>query len=140
MRGAASKRQSVASRSECWARHLFLLDAEPAQVLEREVDAPERVVAGRVLEEVDELEAGAHVVRHGDEVGLAGPTVDAEHEPPDRLGRVRAVPVDVRPRLVTAPSLVDPVRLDQSRERLARQVSHGDGLLQPAHDRRARAP
>ena len=113
-------------------------DAEAPQVLLRQVDAPEREVARRVLEEVDELEPRADRVAHRDELGVPGPPVDAEHEAADRVGRVRAVLAHVLPGLVAAAHLVDAVRLDQAAERLQREAEVGDRRVQAAHDLRAR--
>ena len=82
----------------------------------------------------------------------------AEHEPPDRVGRVDAVLLQVVPGLVLGDALVHPVRLDQPQERLARQrrtrgssaassrITGQDGLARrsrrrpPARARRAREP
>ena len=115
-------------------------DREPAQVLLGQIHPSERQVARRILEEVHELQAGAHVVAARHELGIAGAAVDAEHEPADGIGGVRAVVADVGPGLVPGRALVDPVRLDQARERLPRKLARGDRRVEAAHDRRARRP
>ena len=109
--------------------------SEPAAILGRQVDPPQREVARHVLEEVDELEPGADVVRGGDERLVAVEAEQAEHEPPDRVGGVDAVLLQVVPRLVRRDPLIHPVGLDQPQERLARQVELADRRLELPHHR-----
>ena len=114
------------------AGELVLGDREAPEILLRQVDAAELQVSRWVLEEVHELKTGADRVAHLHERGLVQAPVDAEHEPPHRIGRVRAVLANLVPGLVAGLALVDPVRLDQSPERLERQ--------RPGFDRRVQAP
>ena len=100
-----------------------VVDAEPAPIVGGEIDAAEREVARDVLEEVHELEPGADVVRPGDELRLVRAADHAEHEPPDRVGRVCAVAAQRVPRLVLGDALIHAVRLDQPEERLLRQIA-----------------
>ena len=72
---------------------------------------------------------------------------DAEHEAPARVGRVHAVLLQVRPRLVLAHPLVHAIRLDQPQERLARQLELANRRLHvpqapatPARPRTQRRP
>ncbi len=109
-------------------------DREAAQILVGQVHPSEREVAWWVLEEVHELKPGAHVVRACDELRVVRASVDAEHETPHRLGRVRAVLAQLVPGLVMRLSLVDPIRLDEPRERLPRKAAGHDGRVQAAHD------
>src|SRR5205823_4886354 len=95
------------------ARRVELRDPEPAAVVSRQVDAAELEVSRDVLDEVDELEAGADVVAQGDGLGIAEPAEHAQYEPAARVGGVDAVALHVVPRLVLGDALVDPVRLDQ---------------------------
>ena len=115
------------------ARPVELLDAEAAPVLRGQVDAPEREVARHVLQEVDELQPGADVVGERDRLQVVAAPEHAEHEPPDRIGRVDAVALQVGPGLVGRDALIHPVRLDQAQERLARQRAGADRRLQLAH-------
>jgi len=62
----------------------------------------------------------------------------AEDEPPARVGRVDAVPLQVVPRLVVGDALVHPVGLDETKERLPRQSVFPDRRLDVAHDRPGR--
>ena len=114
--------------------------AEPPPVLRRQVHAPELEVARHVLEEVHELQPGAHRVARRDELRLVEPPQHAEHEPPARIGRVDAVVAQLLPRLVLRDALIHPVRLDQAEERLARQVELADRRLDVPQHRPRRAP
>ena len=71
---------------ELGARAVERGDAEPAAVLERQVDAAELEIARHVLQEVDELQPGADVVARGDELGLVRRAA-AGRAPADRRGR-----------------------------------------------------
>src|SRR5207248_489847 len=102
--------------AERLARAIELHDAEPAPVLGGQVDPPELEVARNVLEEIHELEPRADVVARGDEPGIAVAPEQAENEPPDGVGGVDAVVLEVGPRLVLGNALVDPVCLDQAEE------------------------
>src|SRR5438046_6955141 len=59
--------------------------AELLAILPRQVDTAELEVAGHVLEEVHELEAGADVVRGGDRALVVEASQHAEHEPSARI-------------------------------------------------------
>ena len=111
-------------------RHL-----EVPAVVGRQVDPPEREVARHVLEEVDQLEPGADVVGGGHELRLVCQLQQTEHEPPDGVGRMHAVVLQVCPRLVLGDALIHPVRLDQAQKRLPRQVEFADGRPQLLHHR-----
>ena len=115
------------------AGELPLCDREAPEILLRQVDTAELEVARRILEEVHELKTRADRVAHLHERRLVQAPVDAEHEPPHRIGRVGAVLPNLVPRLVAGLALVDPVRLDQSPERLERQRSGLDRRMQAPH-------
>ena len=123
---------------ELRARLVELRHAEARPLLGRQVDPPEREVARDVLQEVDQLQAGADVVRERDQLGIVRAAEDAEHEPADRIGRVDAVVLEVGPGRVLRDPLVHPVRLDQAEKRLARERAGTDRRLQDAHHRPGR--
>ena len=66
-------------------------NTEAAAILCGQVHPSEREVSRHVLEEVHELEAGAHVVRPGDEPCVVRAADDAQHESADGIGGVAAV-------------------------------------------------
>ena len=67
-----------------------LVDAEAFHVGLRQVDALLLPVHGHVLPEVDELQAGADPVGHGQVFGGVG-AVEVQHQPAHRVGRAAAV-------------------------------------------------
>src|SRR5581483_1648527 len=133
-------RLEAEERGEPGVRPVERRVAEAAPVLGGEIDAAELEVARDVLEEVDELQAGAHRVARGHEAGIVEPAQDAEHEAAAGVGGVHAVPLEVVPCLVLGHPLIHPVRLDQAVERLARQVELAHGRLHVPHDGPRRPP
>ena len=107
-------------------------------VLPRQVDPTQIQIARHVLQEVDELETGADVVRPRRELLVAGAAENPQNEPPDRIRRQRAVRLQVGPGLVLGDALVLPVALDQPPEGLARKRAGPDRRLELAHHRPVR--
>ena len=128
-----SNRASDRKRSEPGPASSRLCDREAPEILLRQIDPAKLEVPWRVLEEVHELKTRADRVAHLHERGLVQAPVDAEHEPTHWVGRVGAVLPNLVPGLVAGFALVDPVRLDQSPERLQRQRSSLDRHEQAAH-------
>ena len=116
-------------RAEVVARPVERGVPEPGTVVRRQIDAAELEIARHVLQEVDELEPGADGVARSDELGVVEPPQHAEDEPAARVGRVDAVVLDVVPRLVRGHALIHAVRVDQTEERLAREIELAHGRL-----------
>ena len=121
-------------REQLRIRTVELRHAEASPVVHGQIDATELEVARHVLQEVHELQAGAHVVARRDELGLGVQAQQTEHEPPHRICGMPAVLAQVVPGLVLRKTLVDPVRLDQPQERLTWKRELANRRLQRPHD------
>ena len=112
-----------------------VLDAESGRDRQREVHPAVAGVLADVLEVLDELEPGADPVRVGDRIASSFAPNAPKDEPADRVGRQRAVLLELGERRVARLVLVEPVRVDERYQRLATGPGHLDGRRDRGEDR-----
>src|SRR5207248_6431294 len=114
--------RGLEQRAQRVVRPVELHHAEAPAILGGEVDAAERQIARHVLEEVDELQAGADLVAQSDGLRVVEPAQDAEHEMAAGVGGMCAVVLEVFPRLVLRDPLVHSIR-STSRDRKSTRLN-----------------
>ncbi len=100
----------------------------------QKVGPAEPLIPGDVLGEIGELQPDADVVAERNRGGIAN-IEEAEHDAPDRRGRVHAVPAKRCPILVGIDALVLYVGVDQIDERLRVKPETADSLGEGDKDR-----
>ena len=107
---------------------------ETVELVARQVHTAAAVVLADVLEVLDHLERGAHVVGPRDVDGRIG-VEHPQHEAAHGIRGQRAVLAELGPRLVAVDDLVATVRLDEPAERLGRHRAGVDRRREPAENR-----